>query len=204
MKSRLLALVAFALLTGPLAATATAIGTYTDRAAWRIAAGGGTGDLVEDFSEGYNQLPADVGMFAISETGDGGALVTAAQVLVTNVDSWGPNDTITFTFEHAINALGFWVTPDSDDVGARISFATNTLDTGHYYLPSSAGEEFRGFVFSGPITVFTIDHTAGGFYGLYGRHTIDNVEAFSTPEPSSVVLFGLGLAGLALARRRKR
>lgn len=200
MKNRFLALAAIALLMGPLAANAAV--TYTDRATWRAAAGGGTGDIFENFSTGFNQLPFDAGEFVISETGDGGALVTAAEVLVTNLDSNSGNDTVTFAFDSPINALGFSLVADPDDVGATISFTTNVGDSGSYTIPSSL--EFRGYLFSAPITTFTIDHTAGGLFGLFGRHTIDDLEAFSVPAPATLALVGLGLAGLAATRRRKQ
>jgi hypothetical protein len=203
MKNRLLALAALSLITVTSAASAAAITTYTDRGAWRLAAGGGTGDIVEDFTGVYNHLPYDAGEFVVSETGDNGAIIVTAGWLDTGLDDSYGSDTITFTFDRAIKALGFSVTPDGRDLSATISFSTNNLDTGSYYLPSSTSEEFRGFVFSAPTYTFTIDHTAGGGFGVYAHHTIDNVEAFSTPEPSSIALLGLSVVGLALSRRRQ-
>ena len=49
-----------------------AVTIFTSRNTWQTAAGGGTGDVFEDFNgiTVPNALPADVGPFTISETGD--------------------------------------------------------------------------------------------------------------------------------------
>ena len=105
------------------ATSASAVTMFTDRTTWQTAAGGGAGDIFEDFNgEAPNPLPFDAGPFTVSETGDGDASITTAVLhpavavngtdyLFTSLDSFGPNNTVTFNFDTPIGALGFDLNP---------------------------------------------------------------------------------------------
>lgn len=100
------------------------------------------------------------------------------------------------------NAIGFYMT-DPNDSGGR--FSINGLDFNFNDIFGSAlGNKsifyitIRDSAGLGDISIFSKDPDDG--YGL------DNVTVgvVSVPEPGTLALFGLGIVGLALARKRKQ
>ena len=109
-------------------------------------------------------------------------------------------DTITFTFVSAITAFGFDVnelnsgTIDySDSSGNLLSGAVT---------PNGSGSTFFGAISDTAFTSFSLTVTGGSSGQIWGLDALD-FGGDSIPEPGTLALFGLGLAGLGFARRRK-
>lgn len=175
-----------------------AVVQYSSRTDWRTAAGGGTGDITDDFNAGTLVRSA----FALTQDATGSIAFFPNANSVNTIDSTGylrlllnsPTDFVTFTFSSPITALGYEVNPHSLTVGVVFSFAVNGTAAGSYSLPATDITEFRGFVSDTPFTTFTLTTAATD-----SRQGIDNVEAFtSVPEPAAATA-GVALAMLAVA-----
>lgn len=162
-----------------------AVVQYSSRTDWRTAAGGGTGDITDDFNAGTLTRSA----FALTQDATGSIAFFPNANAVNAIDGTGylrlllnsPTDFVTFTFSSPITALGYEVNPHSATVGVVFSFAVNGTAAGSYSLPATDITEFRGFVSDTPFTTFTLTTAATD-----SRQGIDNVEAFtSVPEPAS-------------------
>lgn len=163
---------------------AAAVVQYSNRGDWRVAAGGGTGDIADDFNAGSLTRSA----FTLTDDTSGSIAFFPNENSANAIDGTGylrlllnaPTDFVTFTFSSPITALGFEVNPQSATVGVVFSFAVNGTAAGTYSLPATDITEFRGFVSATPFTTFTLTTVASD-----SRHGIDNVEAFtSVPEPA--------------------
>jgi hypothetical protein len=170
---------------------------YSNLTDWRTAAGGGTGDITDDFNAGTLTRSA----FALTQDATGSIAAFPNGNPVNTIDDTGylrllldsPTDFVTFTFSSPITALGYEVNPRSAEVGVVFAFAINGTATGTYSLPATDNSEFRGFVSDTPFTTFTITMSATASW-----QGIDNVEAFtSVPEPAAATA-GFALAMLAL------
>lgn len=205
------------------AAQTHALTQYSDRSTWQTAAGGGSGDLFDNFNDVVNDItglsPAlDRGPYSIDDTspnaqsyldgiGDDGGTPAFPNVNGTSyLFVWtstefetGPiyNDVLELTFDQAVTAVGFDHKPWGGDSSNTVNFYSNTADDGSFVLAPDQQPTFVGMVFDAPITslLFRFEGNDSGRFGL------DDLEAYSVPEPSSLALLGLG--GLIACCRRQ-
>ena len=203
--------------------------TFTDRAAWRAAAGCGVGDLTQDFNSfagthiygnpagvtaGFLNFATVSGNFggdsswSIRDSANLAGSKTVNGTSYVSLVSYNPPSGDTLITHQDLSALGFDYagksnTPSND--ANLLTLLTSLGDnlTDPTILGSSSG--FFGFVYDAGETFTSIQvrdlNDNRTFFGA------DNFEAFSSvsneiPEPASLVLFGLGLAGLGYARRK--
>ncbi len=190
-------LLSLLLLLAAAPALPAAVVAYSDRSAWRVAAGGGVGDIVDNLNNGT----FDRGSYAISTSWNPSSFPSTNPS--TTIDgsgyffaevAWGR--VATFTFDNAIDAFGFDFKGWLNDRVVRIAF-DGSAGT-EYILPNPSIPYFRGFVSDTPFTSVTITDAGSNAF-----HGIDNIEAFSVPEPSRALLLLLGGAALSGRRRRR-
>jgi hypothetical protein len=185
-----------------------AITMYTDRNAWRIAAGG-TQVFFVNFNTYTTDVaataPLNVGSFTLTPNGswdvplidtpqggfwnasfDGTAGVTMRATL---------GRSLSVDFQSSVGSFGFDLA-DSFGGGRMARITTSTGDF-HDFVAQPGTNGFIGLVSTAPITSVTFSTTSNV------RPLIDNFEANAVPEPSAGALLVLGVGVLAAMRRRK-
>ena len=81
-----------------------------------------------------------------------------------------------------------------------IHLSDGTIET---FTPTSLNDNYRGFVSDVAITSLVIDDVGHSLYGGLDNFTVGTGAVSQLPEPGSLALLGLGLTGLAMARKRK-
>ncbi|HWH67839.1 MAG TPA: PEP-CTERM sorting domain-containing protein [Candidatus Sulfotelmatobacter sp.] len=221
--SKTLSVVAFGavLLTSSSALSATL--TYTDHGAWMAAAGGG--DITTIDFNGMGQGSAwrlssatTVGdtsfssnggdLWAVDPTFPGGASYYPNDYLL-----WNPalNDdgelvgrSLTIGFGGPLGAVG-WDFGTLDGSASQFTFLVG--DASFTATSSPGAAAFFGVISDTPLTDLTLMSSGFSLDNAGAMGTIDNLSyapacpASPVPEPSTVLLCALGLAGMALARR---
>lgn len=203
-------------------ATQTALAapiTYNSQAAY-LAAIGGSADVTENFNafvadQPFRNSSFDVGPFTLSSSGTSQNLNTQNTVDASPFSFGTFADVNGTTFAHffisggATTAsidfdmpiVGFGATFKELSNSTTISFTTQS---GAKILTPGIGEgvAFFGFTLDPgeTLTSFTFSRPSGG--DGFGMDDVLLAKQ-SIPEPGTLALFGLGLAGLAFARRRK-
>lgn len=196
----------------------SAITIYTDRTAWRNAAGGSQLFYV-DFNSYTTDVaatgPLDVGPFTLSpdtaapwdmpliETTQGwygNALVGGTSGVTMRNFGYGYSyQSLVVNFDSPISTFGFDIADSFGPIGGMTRWARITTSSGDSYdfIAQDGGTRFIGFITGASFTSLF-------FSGVDNvRPVIDNFEANAVPEPSAGALLVLGAGVLALIRRRK-
>ena len=180
---------------------------YTDRSTWETAAGGGTGDLLDNFTTG---TLSGTNIFRAGYSISGPVLVAFPNANVqTTIDGSGyfrailqssTTNFFTFSFTNAILALGYDLNPQFSNLGASVDFMTNGIFAGTYNLPATDVNGFFGLVSTDPFTTFEITPNNDTAW-----HGIDNLEAYhaTIPEPSPLALGAIGAVVACVSKRRR-
>ena len=198
MKSVHFAVAAVALAAASVASAQST--TYTSSAAFlpNVAAGSYTEGFAGSIAfSGEDSFDFSGGAFAYTVSAPG-ALYGNGTFIGTSL----PDEELTIAFTGApVTALGgnFYVTNFSDafqPVSVTLTLSDGTVTS---FTPTSVADSYRGFTSAVAITSLVISAPGASLYAGMDNLTVGS----AVPEPTSYMLFALGLGGLLLARRRQ-
>ena len=167
--------------------------TYTDRTAFQ----NDTGSLIS--FEGFNGS-FDTSLLVTAANGYDDSFWTGYQTEGTHSLGLVETSAVTFTLSQPTYAFGF-------DVSNLHLPSIGYSDSAGHSLPSvismDEGDQFFGVISDVMISSFTL---GSGSYGTGPVYFVDAFEVRSSaavPEPVSLALFGLGLAGIGFSRKKK-
>ena len=186
----------------------SAITIYTDRTAWRSAAGGSQLFYV-DFNSYTTDVaatgPLDVGPFTLTPNGSWYMpLIDSPQGGFGNRSVGGTSGvtmqalsgvSLLVSFDNAVGSFGFDLADGFG--GGRMARITTSTGDFHDFVAHSGTVGFIGLVSSSAFSSVSFSSTSNV------RPQIDNFEANAVPEPSALSLLAVGLGSLALVRRRR-
>ncbi|MFA7317312.1 MAG: PEP-CTERM sorting domain-containing protein [Sulfuricella sp.] len=128
---------------------------------------------------------------------------------ISGVNYWEGSGVFTIVFSAPVAAFGFYGI-DIGDYGGQVTATLGGGSTETYNIPNTIYGSGGGVLYWGIIdtvntfTSLTFGNTAGGtdYFG-FDDFSVGGVEQVHVPEPASLALMAVGLAGLAALRRRK-
>lgn len=170
---------------------------YTDRSEWEAALPTGIGFEEEFFDD--TVLNPGVSVFSMEDGTISGGLFNDR---VSEYGGFAVFDTF-WSFTSPIYGFGgYWDLGTTE--GIRIighGSSGSYPDIGNYDIPGTYSGQFWGFISPVPLSIVQIIIAGDNATVSY---TLDNlVYSVQIPEPTSIALMGLGLAGLRFSRRKK-
>lgn len=192
-------------LTSAFVAPSHAGAIYTTSASFlpNVASGAYTETFSTDFNNTPNSRNYSGGAFSYRASSSGGVYNNG--VFLGAAESNTPL-VINFTGA-AVTAIGanFYNTNVFDNflsVAITVALSDGTTQS---FTPTSATNSYRGFTTDVAITSMTIRNTSANSYVGLDNLTVGRALApAAVPEPASLAIVGLGLAGLGVMRRRRQ